>query len=187
VAILDIRLYGDPVLKERSAPVTVFDRQLARFGADLLETMRAAHGVGLAAPQVGVLRRMFAYDLGENEQTGEHPHGVLVNPRVTHREGEQHGEEGCLSMPGLYFELTRAEKVWVAAQDLTGQPLDLTGEGMLARCFQHEIDHLDGVLFIDLLPRGERKKALRAWREREFDLEHGIEPHLHRSDGAPAL
>jgi peptide deformylase len=186
LAILDIRLYGDPVLRERAAPVTVFDAQLARLGADLLETMRAAPGVGLAAPQVGVLRRLFAYDLGENEETGEHPFGVLVNPRITHRDGEQTGEEGCLSMPGLYYELTRASSVRVAAQDLAGQPLDLAGEGMLARVFQHEIDHLDGVLFIDLLPRAERKRALREWREREFDLDQrGVPAHLHRSDASP--
>jgi peptide deformylase len=187
LAILDIRMYGEPVLREHAAPVTVFDEQLARLGADLLETLHAAHGAGLAAPQVGVLRRMFAYDVGEDPDTGEHPHGVLVNPAITASEGEQHGEEGCLSMPGLYFELTRAEKIWVSAQDLSGQHLDLTGEGLLARVFQHEIDHLDGVLFIDLLPRSERKQALRLWREREFDLEHGVAPHLHRSDGAPAL
>jgi peptide deformylase len=182
--MLDIRLYGDPVLKERSAPVTVFDRALARFADDLLETMRAAAGVGLAAPQVGVLQRLFAYDVGEDEETGEHPFGVLVNPRIVHSDGEQTGDEGCLSLPGLYFELTRAHAVRVAAQDPSGKEVEVAGEGMLARVFQHEIDHLDGVLFIDLLPRGERKKALREWRQREFDLEvRGTEPHLHRSDG----
>jgi peptide deformylase len=180
VAILPIRLYGDPVLKERAAPVEVFDRALARFGADLLETMRAANGVGLAAPQVGVLRRVFAYDLGVDEDTGEHPHGVVVNPLITRAEGEQTGDEGCLSFPGLYYECTRADLVQVRAADLTGASLELTGQGLLARVFQHEIDHLDGVLFIDRLPRGERKKAMRAWRERELDLETpGAAPHLH--------
>jgi peptide deformylase len=184
VAILPIRLFGDPVLRERAAPVATFDAELARFGHDLLETMRAAAGVGLAAPQVGVLRRMFAYDLGVDPETGEHPHGVLVNPRVTAAEGEQTGEEGCLSLPGLVYACTRAELVRVAAQDVTGHPLELTGEGLLARVFQHEIDHLDGVIFIDRLPRRDRKLALKAWRERELELEHpaGAEPHLHRSD-----
>ena len=171
MAILEIRLYGDPVLKERSAPVTVFDRRLARFGDDLLETMRAAHGAGLAAPQVGVLQRVFAYDRGADEETGEHPFGVVVTPRITAAEGEQTGEGGCQSLPGLWYECTRAAAVRVAAQDVSGAPLDLSGEGQLARVFQHEIDHLDGVLFIERLPRGERKKALRAWRERELDLE----------------
>ena len=193
MAILPIRLYGDPVLKELALPVELFDAELARFGDDLLETMRAANGVGLAAPQVGVLRRMFAFDLGEDEDSGEHPHGVVVNPRIVHAEGEQTGDEGCLSFPGLYYECTRADLVKVEAVDVTGSPLDLTGQGLLARVFQHEIDHLDGVLFIDRLPRGERKKAMRAWRERELDLEApGAEPHLHvpvpgRSGGAPAL
>jgi len=183
VALLDIRLYGDPVLKEVSAPVTRFDAELARFGADLLETLRAAHGAGLAAPQVGVLKRMFAYDIPPDEETGEHPFGVLVNPVITRREGEQTGDEGCLSFPGLYYECTRAMAVTVAANDVRGQRLELDGEGLLARCFQHEIDHLDGVLFIERLSRGDRRRALKQWRERELDLElRGAEPHLHRSE-----
>jgi peptide deformylase len=183
VALLEIRLYGDPVLTEVSAPVNRFDAELARFGADLLETLRAAHGAGLAAPQVGVLKRMFAYDIAADEETGEHPFGVLVNPVVTHREGEQTGDEGCLSFPGLYYECTRALAVTVAAQDVHGQRLELDGEGLLARCFQHEIDHLDGVLFIDRLSRSDRKRALKQWRERELDLElGGAAPHLHRSE-----
>jgi peptide deformylase len=187
VALLEIRLFGDPVLKERSLTVDRFDAELARFGDDLLETMRAAHGAGLAAPQVGVLKRMFAYDVGVDEETGEHPFGVLVNPVITRQEGEQHGEEGCLSFPGLYYDCTRALAVTVAAQDVAGQRLELDGEGMLARCFQHEIDHLDGVLFIERLSRGDRKKALREWRERELDLElPGVEPHVHRSELKPS-
>ena len=180
MAILPIRLYGDPVLKELALPVELFDKALARFGDDLMDTMRAASGVGLAAPQVGILRRMFAYDLGHNEETGEHPHGVVVNPRIVHAEGEQTGDEGCLSFPGLYYECTRAELVRVEAVDVKGSPLDLTGQGLLARVFQHEIDHLDGVLFIERLPRAERKKAMKAWRERELDLEvPGAQPHVH--------
>jgi peptide deformylase len=187
-ALLEIRLFGDPVLKERSVPVTTFDAELARFGADLFETMRAARGVGLAAPQVGVLRRMFAYDVGLDEETGEHPHGVLVNPVILRRDGKQVGEEGCLSFPGLYYECTRAMEVTVDACDLGGEPLTLEGSGLLARAFQHEIDHLDGVLFIDRLSRGDRKRALKQWREREFDLEQpGTRPHVHRSDAAPTL
>jgi peptide deformylase len=183
VALLEIRLFGDPVLKEVSAPVTRFDAELARFGADLLETLRDAHGAGLAAPQVGVLKRMFAYDIPPDEDTGEHPFGVLVNPVITRREGEQTSDEGCLSFPGLYYECTRAMAVTVAAQDVHGQRLELDGEGLLARCFQHEIDHLDGVLFLDRLSRSDRKRALKQWRERELDLElRGVAPHLHRSE-----
>ncbi|HVD16329.1 MAG TPA: peptide deformylase [Actinomycetota bacterium] len=186
MALLEIRMFGDPVLRERALPVTEFDAELARFGADLLETMRAARGVGLAAPQVGVLRRMFAYDVGVDEETGEHPFGVVVNPVIVGRSGEQLGEEGCLSFPGLYYECARAMEVTVDAQDVAGQPLRLEGSGLLARAFQHEIDHLDGVLFIDHLSRGDRKRALKQWRERELDLEHpGMPPHLHRSDATP--
>ena len=183
VAVLEIRLFGDPVLTQRSDPVTRFDAELARFGDDLLETLQFAHGAGLAAPQVGVLKRMFAYDIPPDEETGEHPFGVLVNPVITRWEGEQDGEEGCLSFPGIYYACKRAMEVTVAAVDVRGQPLELDGEGLLARCIQHEIDHLDGVLFIERLSRGDRKRALKQWREREFDLElEGFEPHLHRSD-----
>ena len=183
MAMLEIRLFGDPVLKQRSDPVTRFDAELARFGDDLLETLRAAHGAGLAAPQVGVLKRMFAYDIPPDEETGEHPFGVLVNPVITRWEGEQDGEEGCLSFPGLYYACRRAMAVTVAAVDVGGRELTVDGDGLLARCMQHEIDHLDGVLFIERLSRGDRKRALKAWRERELDLELGaIAPHLHRSE-----
>jgi peptide deformylase len=187
LAILDIRLYGDLSLKERSAPVTVFDGRLKRFGDDLLATMRDANGVGLAAPQVGVLKRMFAYDLGEDEETGEHPFGVIVNPEITRADGEQTGDEGCLSFPGLYYEVTRAMDVELKAQDVYGRPIEVSGSGLAARCFQHEIDHLDGVLFIERMPRPDRKNALRLWRELEYDRERGVEPHLHRSDMTKAL
>ena len=188
MALLEIRLFGDPVLKERAAPVTEFGPELARFGADLLETMRAAPGVGLAAPQVGVLKRVFSYDLGMDEETGEHPFGVLVNPVTTRLAGEQDGEEGCLSLPGIYYDCVRAMEVTVAAQDVHGAPLTLEGSGLLARVLQHEIDHLDGVLFLDRLSRGDRKRALKQWRERDLDLEAPrVAPHLHRSDAAKTL
>ncbi len=188
MALLEIRLFGDPVLTERSAPVTVFDQALARFGRDLLETMRAAPGAGLAAPQVGVLKRLFAYDVGQDEVTGEHRFGVVVNPVVVASAGEQVGEEGCLSFPGVYAECKRAMDVTVAAQDVTGAGIRLQGSGLLARVFQHEIDHLDGILFIERLSRAERRRALKQWRERALDLETpGAAPHLHRSDIAKTL
>jgi peptide deformylase len=183
VAVLEIRLFGDPVLKQRSDPVTRFDAELARFGDDLLETLRAAHGAGLAAPPGGVVKRRFAYDIPPDEETGEHPFGVLVNPVITHWEGEQDSEEGCLSFPGIYYACKRALEVTVEAVDVRGQALQVEGDGLLARCMQHEIDHLDGVLFIERLSRGDRKRALKQWRERELDFElEGIAPHLHRSD-----
>ncbi|HZD37992.1 MAG TPA: peptide deformylase [Actinomycetes bacterium] len=193
MAILEIRQFGDPVLREHAAEVTEFNAWLARFGDDLLGTMRAAYGVGLAAPQVGVLLRLFAYDVplsgdGEDGGDGERVSGVLVNPVITRREGEQTGLEGCLSFPGLYYDCTRALEVTVQAQDVAGSRLEVTGEGMLARVFQHEIDHLDGLLFIDRLSRGDRKRAMREWRERDLGLESpGTRPHLHRSDIAKQL
>jgi len=186
--VLEIRLFGDPVLREASAPVSTFDARLVRLGEDLLETMRAAPGVGLAAPQVGVLRRVFAYDVGIDEATGVHRFGIVVNPRITRLVGEQVGEEGCLSFPGLYYECARAETVALEAVNVAGDPLALEADGLLARVFQHEIDHLDGVLFIDHLARGDRKRALRAWRDRDLDLEAGgAAPHVHRSDAGRAL
>lgn len=199
MAILEIRLFGDPVLREKAAEVTKFDASLARFGDDLLETMRAAHGVGLAAPQVGVLLRMFAYDVpvpgdgedgedAEDAEDVERVAGVLVNPSITHRAGEQTGPEGCLSFPGLYYDCTRALEVTVQAQDVTGKRIEVVGQGLLARTFQHEIDHLDGVLFLDRLSRADRKRALREWREHDLSLETpGIAPHVHRSDIAKQL
>jgi peptide deformylase len=189
VALLEIRLFGDPVLRERAAEVTEFDAWLARFGDDLLETMREAHGVGLAAPQVGVLKRMFAYDVPEDEEEGQaRQFGVLVNPSIIHREGEQTGLEGCLSFPGMYYDCTRALSVVVDAQDVTGKRLKVEGDGVLARVFQHEIDHLDGVLFIDHLSRADRKRAMREWRERDLSLEApGAQPHVHRSDIAQSM
>jgi peptide deformylase len=182
-------MFGDPVLREHAAEVTEFDAWLARFGDDLLETMREAHGVGLAAPQVGVLKRVFAYDVPEDQEEGQaREYGVLVNPSIVQREGEQYGLEGCLSFPGMYYECTRALSVVVAAQDVTGKRLRVEGEGLLARVFQHEIDHLDGVLFIDHLSRADRKRAMREWRERDLGLETpGARPHVHRSDIAQSL
>jgi peptide deformylase len=188
VARLEIRLFGDPVLRERAAEVTDFDAWLARFGDDLLETMRDAHGVGLAAPQVGVMRRVLAYDVPIDDEGEERETGVLVNPEITRREGEQTGPEGCLSFPGLYYDCTRSLEVTVDAQDVTGKRLRVDGEGMLARVFQHEIDHLDGVLFIDHLSRADRKRAMREWREGDLTLESpGAAPHVHRSDHAQSL
>lgn len=188
MALLEIRLFGDPVLRQRAAEVTEFDAALARFGDDLLQTMREAHGVGLAAPQVGVLKRMFAYDVAEDEEGAVREFGVLVNPEIVQREGEQNGLEGCLSFPGMYYDCTRAQSVLVDAQDVTGRRLKVPGEGVLARVFQHEIDHLDGVLFIDHLSRADRKRAMREWRERDLTLESpGARPHVHRSDIAKSL
>ena len=161
------------MLRTQADPVKVFDAELRRLVKDLTETMLDAPGVGLAAPQIGVSLRVFTFHV--DDQLGH-----LINPSLSLSDEAETDDEGCLSFPGLYYECTRAERVVVAAVDVTGAALELTAAGLLARIFQHEIDHLDGVLFIDRLPRAERKLAMRAWRERELDLEPaGAEPHLH--------
>jgi peptide deformylase len=167
VALLTIRTLGDPILRSKASPVVSFDEELAQLAEDMHETMRAAPGVGLAATQVGRLIRMFVYDAGE-----EGGAGTLVNPEITWRSDEtQEAEEGCLSLPGTYYPVVRAVQVKVRAQDVTGTPVEREGEGFLARIFQHEIDHLDGILFIDRLAPELRKEAMKALRDQDFGLQ----------------
>ncbi|MGH2829222.1 MAG: peptide deformylase [Actinomycetota bacterium] len=159
--MLDIRLWGDPVLRSTARPVEVFDDALARLAQDMLETMRAAPGVGLAAPQVGADRRLFVYDSGEQS-------GAICNPEIIWASEEtQEVEEGCLSIPDVYLPVTRAMHVRVRAQDLAGATIVLEASEFEARIFQHEIDHLDGVLFVDRLTEERRKEAMRLIREME--------------------
>lgn len=156
---LDIRIWGDPVLRTKARPVEVFDDALRTLADNMLETMRAAPGVGLAAPQVGVDRRLFVYDSGER-------FGALCNPTIVWRSEEtQEGEEGCLSIPGVYFPVVRAMHVRVEAQDVFGNHVVEEAAEFEARIFQHEIDHLDGILFVDRLEDDKRKEAMRAIRE----------------------
>jgi len=164
VAILEIRTLGDPILKSRAAEVTTFDAELARLVDDMLETMRAAPGVGLAAPQVGRLIRMFVWDDAED-------HGAMVNPKITwFSEETEEAEEGCLSVPGFYFPVARSVSVKVRARRPDGTHVDVTAEGFRARVFQHEIDHLDGILFIDRLAPDLRKEAMRNLRDHDFGM-----------------
>ncbi|HUK62004.1 MAG TPA: peptide deformylase [Dongiaceae bacterium] len=144
-----VRLYGDPVLRRKSAEVTDFDESLRSLAQDMRETMEAYRGVGLAANQVGVLQRVLVVDvpLDDNQRA----RWTLVNPTVAARAGSESGEEGCLSIPGIYEDVSRALEVRVRARDETGAPIELEASGYLARAIQHEIDHLDGVLFIDRL------------------------------------
>ena len=166
MAILTIRTLGDPILRSKSPPVTMFDEDLAQLAADMHETMRAAPGVGLAASQVGRLLRMFVYDSGDEGESGS-----LVNPEITWFSTETvEAEEGCLSLPGTYYPVTRAVAVRVRAQDVTGAPVEKEAEGFLARIFQHEIDHLDGILFIDRLAPELRKEAMKALRDQDFGM-----------------
>lgn len=163
MAILPIRTFGDPVLREPARPVERFDDALRRLADDMIETMHDAPGVGLAAPQVGRPIRLFVYDVGEGP-------AAVANPELSGHHGEQLEEEGCLSLPGLYFPVRRAMRVTLRGVDPSGRPVELEGEELLARVFQHEVDHIDGVLFIDRLDEEERKRALAALREQELGL-----------------
>lgn len=149
MAIRRIVELGDEKLRKHAKPVEKFDLRLRLLLKDMADTMYKANGVGLAAPQVGILRRAVVVDVGEDEpQLFE-----LVNPEIIAFEGEQEGAEGCLSVPGRSGVVKRPEKVTVRAQDGRGNPIEITAEGFLARAFCHEIDHLDGILYIDKMER----------------------------------
>jgi peptide deformylase len=138
----------DPVLREKAKPVTKFNSNLHKLLDDMAETMYDANGVGLAAPQIGILKRVIVIDTGD-----EHGLIEMVNPEIIEKSGEQFGPEGCLSIPGINGEVRRAMKVKVRGQDRHGVEYTMEGEGLLARAFQHEVDHLNGVLFTDLAER----------------------------------
>jgi peptide deformylase len=162
VTVQPIRLFGDPVLRTPAEPVVDFDKELRQLVDDLVETMRDQGGAGLAAPQIGVGLRLFAFDVDDVV-------GHLINP-VLHfpDEEEQDGPEGCLSIPGLYFDTKRRLNVVARGFNSSGDPVQLVGTGLLARCVQHETDHLDGVMFVDRLDRAARKEAMRAIRAAEW-------------------
>lgn len=156
--------YGDPVLEERAETITEFDTpELHQLIADMFESMYTAKGVGLAAPQIGISKRIAVIDcsIGENEKEKI----VLINPEILHSEGRQNGEEGCLSMPGFREDVRRPNRVTVRSQDVHGKTFEMTGEELLARAFLHETDHLNGKLYIshvsplkrDLIKRKIRK------------------------------
>jgi peptide deformylase len=161
VAIQPIRLFGDPVLRTPAAPVTDFDKELRRLVEDLTDTMRDAPGAGLAAPQIGVSLRVFTWYVD-----GEVGH--LVNPSLDLSKEEQDGPEGCLSLPGITVDCTRALSVVATGFNMYGEPVTVRGSELLARAIQHETDHHDGVLFIDRLDREARKAAMKAIRESEW-------------------
>jgi peptide deformylase len=154
-----IRLFGDPVLRTSCDTVNAFDGALVSLVADLQETVAAPGRAGLAANQIGVSRRVFSYNV--DGQIGH-----LVNPVIEATEGEQEDDEGCLSIPGLWYPLRRAQYAKVSGVDQSGQPVVIEGEGLLARCIQHEVDHLDGRLFVDRLSGSARRQAMRDLRER---------------------
>ena len=144
--ILKIVKYPEPVLSQPGEPVTEFDNELRKFVADMFETMYAAQGIGLAAPQVGVAKRVTVIDLSMGKDPKQKL--VLINPEITFSEGRQYEEEGCLSFPDIREKVVRAFKVKIRAQDENGKWFEMEGGELLSRAFQHEIDHLDGMLFI---------------------------------------
>lgn len=154
----EIRLFGDPVLTQRAKDVTDVDGALVRLSRAMIDTMYAAPGAGLAAPQVGVQRRMFVYDVGEGPET-------IVNPEVLDARGTWAFEEGCLSLPGVFFEIERPKLVTMQGLDLDGNEITIEGDEFLGRVFLHEMDHLEGVLLLDRLEPDSRKAALRMMRE----------------------
>jgi peptide deformylase len=162
--ILPIRTLGDPVLREPSRPVIAFDRKLRKLADDMLETMYAAPGVGLAGPQVGLSLRLFVFDDG---QTGPL---FIANPQLFEGEGETIEEEGCLSIPGPYYPTKRYATIRCRGQDARGKSVDMAGEGLLARIFQHETDHLDGMLYVDHLDEDGRRTVLTELRRIELGL-----------------
>jgi len=159
----EIVKYPEPVLERRGEPVTEFDDELAKLVDDMFESMYAAKGIGLAAPQIGLSKRLTVIDLSFKERTEDRI--VLINPEIIHREGKQYEEEGCLSLPEIREKVSRAAKVRVRAQDLKGEWFEMEGEELLARAFQHEIDHLDGILFFRRVSALKRDLILRRIRK----------------------
>jgi peptide deformylase len=157
----DIRVIGDPVLREHAREVTEFDRSLRKLAKRMIRTMHDAPGVGLAAPQVGVLPRLLGYDVDDDPR-------VLVNPVLDEYSDEtEEADEGCLSVPGVTMPVERSSSLRVRGLDEYGEPVDFRAEGFEARVIQHESDHLDGVLIVDRTTRAARAAALRAMRESE--------------------
>ena len=168
MTIIPIRTLGEPVLKIPARDVEAFDETLARLAEDMFETMYDAPGVGLAAPQVGLSLRFFVFDSGQGHA------GAVANPVLSETDGEQEADEGCLSVPGLYFPTVRFAHVRLDGQDLQGRPITLYGDELVARIFQHETDHTDGLLYLDRLDRRERKLAMAELRQRDLAEPPGL-------------
>jgi peptide deformylase len=165
MATYSIRIFGDPVLRQRAAEVQAIDASLVRLAEGMIETMYEAPGIGLAAPQVGVQKRLFVYDLHDGAGAR-----AIVNPTISESRGEWTFEEGCLSVPGLYFPIVRPKEVHLSGWDLDGNEVSIDADELTARLFQHEVDHLDGILLLERLDPDQRKQALRALRSRALEL-----------------
>ena len=163
MAVFPIRTFGDPVLRLPCVEVAEYDDRLRKLADDMLETMYDAPGVGLAANQVGVQKRLFVYDVGDGP-------GAVVNPVLSRHEGEWEYTEGCLSVPDLAWPIVRFKEVHVDGFDLFGNPISFHGDDLMARMLQHEVDHLDGRLLLSHLDRRQHKDAMRALRRRAMGL-----------------
>lgn len=174
MSIVPIRLFGDPVLRTPADEVKTFDREFRKLVRDLTDTMLDEGGAGLAAPQLGVGLRVFAFDV--DDVVGHLANPVLEFPD----EEEQDGPEGCLSIPGLYFDTVRRQNVIAKGYNEYGDPMQIVGTGLMSRCLQHETDHLDGVLFLDRLDTERRKAAMKEIRAAEWyndDVTVKVSPH----------
>ncbi|GAA2137090.1 peptide deformylase [Glycomyces algeriensis] len=174
LSIQPIRIFGDPVLRTAAEDVDTFDKELRGLVKDLLDTMRDEGGAGLAAPQLGVSKRVFSFDVDDVI-------GHIVNPVLEFPdEEEQDGPEGCLSLPGLYFDTVRRQNVVAKGFNEYGDPLQIVGTGLMARCLQHETDHLDGIIFIDRLDSDRRKAAMAEIQSQDWyneDVKVKVTPH----------
>ncbi len=159
--VLSIRKYGDPVLKQRTREVEEIDGSVAKLVEEMFETMYDAPGAGLAANQVGVQRRIFVYDVGEGPRS-------VINPRIVETSGEWAYDEGCLSVPGLSWEIVRPDRVHLVGLDLDGNEISVEADQLEGRVFQHELDHLDGVLLLDRLDEDQRRQARQVLRARSL-------------------
>jgi peptide deformylase len=198
--IYKVRLYGDPVLKKVATPVTVFDAKLKHLADDLVETMYYYNGIGLAAPQIGISKRLFIaceFDQQlreESKDDDENPpetieekrkrwgvvkEHVMINPKISKREGEQRGPDGCLSIPGpLVEDMKRDESLFVSYQDVKGNHHQLTATGRFAHVIQHEYDHLEGILFFDRLPKAEKEAFIEEHREELLEMQREAKAFL---------
>jgi peptide deformylase len=161
--IYPIVKYPEPVLQKKAEPVTEFNADLKKLADDMFESMYAAEGIGLAAPQIGISKRMYVVDLSVGKNPEERL--VLINPEIIEKEGKQTEEEGCLSLPEIRDKVNRHFRVRMRAQDVDGKWFEIDGEELLSRAFQHELDHLDGILFIDRLSRLKKDLILRRIRK----------------------
>jgi len=174
-----IRLYPDPVLRERSVRVEAFDEDLARLAAEMTRLMLENRGLGLAAPQVGVLKRLVV--VSPDGEPGRE--AVLINPEIIHSEGSERADEGCLSFPGIYVKVNRHARVVVRYQDVAGEAHEMEAEGLLARAIEHEVDHLDGRLLVDRMSQVQRMANRRRLRELTIRYERRLVQAETRSAG----